>query len=816
MTTLINDLKYACRQLRNNPGFAALVVGILAIGIAANTALFSVVNAVLLRPLPYQDSDRLVTIWEEGSRRHEGFRARAYFPFLRENNEMFAALGGWCRRGFYVGGIQTPHEVRTCEVTANLFSILGVQPSLGRGFLPEDETRAGRHVVILSHRFWREHLGGTVDVLGKDITLTQEMFNENDDTLLRRERYTIVGVMPAGFSFPFGRSTALWRPLLLSEVTDGRYTHPIFPLARLKQGVTREQADANLGVLAGQLRRTASEAKVEAGKVGVTRLLDDIVEDHGKLPLLLLGAAGFVLLIACANAANLFLARATVRRREMAMRVALGASRSRVLRQMLTESLLLSLGAGILGLLLTFGTVKTLVSLCPADIPRLQETRVDLTVLAFTLAVSVLTGLLFGMMPAWRASDVNVGETLKEGTGRTTSARRWRRLHSGLVISQLGLSLILLIGATLLIRSLISLTSVDLGFQPDNVLALHIGLPTTKYTEETQCDAFFRSLLERLGALPGVDSVGGLFNGVGVEYSLGATELFRDKFCIEGQGDSPQIHKARFMLVTPAYFATMGMPFLRGQTVTDQGPDNVVIDEAFARECFGDANPIGQTLLVYGPEGPPVQVIGVVGTVRSFGTPEPGRGVVYGRGRRFGNSFAVVLVRTAGDPLNLAPAIRRQVAELEKDQVIEAMEPLRTTLSRMLAPQRFVMILLTVFACVALALATIGVYGLLQYSTTQQTHDIGIRMALGARRVDILWAVVRQGFRLTLLGVAIGVTGALLLTKVIASFLYGVTCTDPVTFACVSLALAGAALLASYLPARRAAKVDPMVALRYE
>ncbi|MEN6337035.1 MAG: ABC transporter permease [Phycisphaerales bacterium] len=816
MTTLWQDVRYGFRMVARNPGFAAIVVGILAVGIAANTSLFSVVNAVLLRPLPYKDSHRLVKIWEESFRMDEGFRSRAFFPFLRENNAVFETVAGYWRNTFYVDGIETPHEVGVYEVTADLFPMLGVQPSLGRGFLSEDEMPAGRRVVILSDRFLREHMGGAADVLGKDLTLTSTTAEQNDKTVLHRENYTVVGVMPAGFDFPFGKAAPLWRPLVLSELTHGQFTLPVYPLARLKEGVTVQQADANLGVLAGQLRQTAPKAKIEAGKVGITRLLDEMVEGHRRMPLLLLGAAGFVLLIACGNAANLVFARATVRQREMAMRVALGASRPRILRQMLTESLLLSLGAGALGLLLTLATVQTLVRLCPSDVPRLQETTVDLTVLGFTMVVSVLTGLLFGMIPAWRASDVSVGEALKEGAARTSTGRRWRRLHSGLVVSQLGLSVILLIGATLLIRSLMALTSIDLGFQPDHVLAVHIVLPEAKYSEAGRVDSFFRTLMERLRGLPGVESVGALYNGTEVGEALGSMEFFNHDFTIGGQTDSAQVHSARFMLVTPDFFATMGIPFLRGQTVTDQGPDNVVIDQAFARECFGDADPIGRTLLFEGSGKWPVQVAGVVDTVRSLDTPEPGRGVVYGRGRQFGNRFAVVLARTTGDPAVLAPAVRAQVAELEKDQVIQTMEPLRATLSRMLAPRRFVMLLLSVFAGIALILATIGVYGLLQYSTTRQTHEIGIRIALGARRADILRAVVGRGLKLSMIGIVVGVAGAVLLTRVISSFLYGVTRTDPLTFVCVSAVLVGVASLASYLPARRAARIDPMAALRCE
>jgi putative ABC transport system permease protein len=802
-------------MLVRSPGFAALVVGILAVGIAANTALFSVVNAVLLRPLPYQDSQRLATIWQKDVRGDEGFETRAYFPFLRENNKVFDAVGGWCGRQFYVEGIETPHETHGYEVTANLFSVLGVQPELGREFLPEDETPAGRHVVILSHTFWQNYLGGSPDVLGKDLTLTTGTLGENNATILKRESYTIVGVMAEAFSFPYRKSAALWTPLVLSEVKEGQLTRSIYPLARLKKGVTLRQADANLGVLAGQLRQIAPKAKVEASKVGVTRLLDEMVEGHRKLPLLLLGAAGFVLLIACANAANLFLARATVRRREMALRVALGASRRRVLRQMLTESLLLSLGAGVLGLLLTFGTVKGLVRLCPSDIPRLQETSIDLTVLGFMLSLSVLTGLLFGMMPAWRASDVSVGETLKEGSGRTTAGRGWRRLHGGLVVSQIGLSLILLIGAALLIRSLIALESVPLGFQPENVLVMQIWLPQAKYTEAAQYNAFFQPLLERLRALPDVRAAAAYCLGMDITEVLISNEVLDQDFSVPGRADSASRSRGRLMIVTRDYFAALGIRFLRGQTFIEGDPDTVVVNEAFARACFPDTDPLGQSLYIGHAGGPPQRIVGVVDTVRSFETPALKQGVVYGRERGF-LGFAVLLVRTMGDPAKCAPAIRQEVAALEKDQVIEKLEPLTTTLSRMLAPRRFVMILLSLFAGIALSLATVGVYGLLQYSTAQQTHDIGIRMALGARKADILRAVVAHGLKLTLIGIVIGLAGAVVLTRVISSFLYGVTRTDPVTFVCVSLILAGVALLASYLPARRAARIDPMVALRYE
>jgi len=814
MSTLGQDIRYGLRMLARNPGFTAIVVVVLAIGIAANTALFSVVNAVILRPLPYPEPQRLVTLWEKDARWDEGFEARPNFAFLRENNQVFESLGGWCRSFYYVEGIERPHEVHGCEATTNLFSVLGVSPALGRGFLPEEEKPEKAHVVILGHEFWQEHLGGSRDVLGKDIILMVKTPGPQRSSVLQRASYTIVGVMPAGFGFPSAHSMSLWTPLVLSA-TEGDRPALVFPVARLKEGVTRERADADLSVLAGRLRAIAPQAKVEAGKVGVTRLLDNMVEGHRKLPLLLLGAAGFVLLIACANAANLFLARATVRQREMAMRTALGASRGRVLRQMLTESLLLSLGAGVLGLALTFATVKGLVRLCPSDTPRLQETNVDLTVLGFTLGLSVLTGLLFGMMPAWRASDARVGETLKEGSGRTTAGRGWRRLHSGLAVSQIGLSLILLIGATLLVRSLIALESVDLGCRPENVLAVQIRLPEAKYTETAQFNAFFRTLLERLQALPRVRSAAALFHSIEIADVLFPLDPFSLDLSVVGRADSGPRHSARWMRVTPDYFTTLGLRFLRGRPLTEDDPDAAVINETLARECFPDTDPVGQSFTFGGPGGRPQRIVGVVSTVRSFDTPHPEQGVVYSCGKNF-MRFAVLLVRTEGDPANWATAVREQAAAVEKDQVIETLEPLTTTLSQMLAPRRFVMILLGLFAGIALALATVGVYGLLQYSTTQQTHDVGIRMALGARKVDILRAVVGQGAKLTLIGVVLGLAGAAALARILSSLLYGVTATDPLTLAGVSVVLAGIALLASYIPARRAARIDPMVALRYE
>ncbi len=801
METLWQDIRYGLRRLGGNPDFAAVVVLILAVGIGANTAVFSVVNAVILRPLPYTDAHRLVTL-KEKPKKIETSTIHERFFLWREQNQVFDHLAGFSGRRPYVAGIPRPRYLRAAAVSSDLFPLLGVQPWLGRGFLSEEEKLGKDRVVILSHAFWHDDLGGAPDAVGKTITLDNKS-------------YTVVGVMPPDFTFPVGSDRAFWVPLVYERMPS--WGGIVFGLAHLKKGCTFEQARAAMAVIEDRLKETFPEA----GAITVERLLDRTLGTHRQLLWLLLGAAGFVLLIACTNVASLLLARATVRQREMAMRVVLGAPRTRLLRQLLTESLLLSLAGGMLGLVVTFWTIKGVVRLCPADVPRLAETRVDLAVLAFTLGVSVLTGLFFGVIPACRASDIRISRVLKEGQTRSTTGRGWRRLHGGLVSAQTGLSLILLIGAVLLIRTWITLQTTDLGFRPENVLSMDIHLRESAYPEYAGCQGFFEPLLQRVQALPGVRAA-----AVTPFLDFG-TDARKDPFTIPGRPsiDPEETSFVTCRGVTPGFFETLGMKLLKGRTFTEddmQGTTrNALVDENLVRRHFADADPIGQKVCVrntdYSIAGEDVDftIVGVVSTLKDFRHLDPAVGALYHPQNKYWRDM-VLVVRTDGDPLRLAGAIRAQVAELEKDDVITEVQTLEASLSGLLAPRRFSMILLGLFAGIALTLAAVGIYGLLQYTTAQQTHDIGVRMALGARRRDVLRIVLGHGLRLTLVGVVIGLAGAYALTRLLASLLYGVPPTDLPTFVGVSLVLVAIASLASYLPARRAARVDPMTALRYE
>jgi putative ABC transport system permease protein len=802
MECVWQNIRYALRVLGKNYSFAFVVVFLLAIGIGVNTAVFSVINAVMLRPLSYKQADRLVFIYEK-TKWGDFEPQQSRFRFWRQQNEAFDEMAGLSAERLYVTGIDKPRQVRAGAVTSNFFSLLGVQPQLGRSFLPEEEQPGNDRVLVVSHTFWQNDLGGTKDAIGRTMNL-------NDKS------YVVVGVLPVDFQSPVGGNPTVWVPLVSEETESGLPGGPlVFTLARLKSGLTLERANTMMVLTANRLKQEVPGINKDYA-ITVQRPLNTWLRGKRKPLFILLGAAGLVLLITCVSVANLFLTRSDQRQDEMTIRLALGATRGCILRQMITESLLFTITGGGLGLLLAFCTVRGLIRLCPADIPRLNETNVDWLVLSFTFGVSILMGMIFGIVPVWGISNAPLAHRLKEGITRSSS-RHFKKFHGGLVVAQVGISLILLIGATLLIQSLIILNQLDLGFQPGNALVVDIALPEMKYAEPHECQIFYESLLQRIRPLPHVQSAGvsssdvGL--GIGGEGAVGIRILGHS---MEGSQEREPVYLSQ---VSPGYLEALGIKTLKGRTLTEDDvtskEKHIIIDEYLARKHFRDTEAIGQ--IIEFPGGSQHVVVGVVSTVKDFDHLDKTWGMVYiPIPEEMWYSDASLLVRTDGDPLRLIDLIRSRVVELTKDPVITKIETLDGRLANMLAPERFIMILLTLFAGIALVLAMASVYGQLQYTTTQQIRDIGIRMSLGATPRSVLMLVLRQGFKLVIIGVVIGLAGALALTRVLSSFLYGVSATDPWILTFVSILLVSIALLASYLPARRATRIDLVKTLRYE
>lgn len=812
MTTLFQDVRYGIRMLLKNPGFTIVAVLALTLGIGADSAIFSVVNAVLLRPLPYDESERLVFL-SERSPVLEGMSI-AYPNFLdwREQNNAFESIGVYRRQSYNLTGSGEPERLVAGQVSADLFTVLRVNAGSGRVFTNAEDQPGVPPVVVLSHGLWQRRFGGDPGIIGQNLTLDGRSF-------------TVIGIMPSGFLFP--SRAEMWTPVGLQAKDPGwesRGNHPgLYAMARLKPGITVEQARDDMDIVAANLEKQYPDSNT-GNRATITPALENIVRDIRAELLVLLSAVGFVLLIACANVANLLLARATNRQKEIAIRTALGASRTRIIRQLLTESMLLSFAGGVLGLLLAQAAVKLIVAISPNSIPRAVEIGLDQRVLAFTVAVSLLTGIIFGLAPALQASKPDLNETLKEA-GRGSTGRR-HILRSALVVSEVALTMVLLIGAGLIIRSFYRLQRVDPGFVADHLLTFNVALPQKKYAEGQQRINFYQQLLQNLRALPGVESV-----GMATGLPLG-NNGWQSGFWIEGRPEPPQGQRplTEVAFVSAGYFDTMKMTLLSGRNFTEQdikpstppdpqhpdfAPPTVnVIDEEFARRYFPDENPLGQQLRFWGGK---VTIVGIVRRVKMEGLSTDSNRVqsYYPYLQNPGGSMSIVM-RTAGDPTALSNEVRQQVLAIDPDQPIYSVQTMGQIWEDSIAPDRLLLMLLGTFAAVALVLAGVGIYGVMAYSVTQRTHEIGIRMALGARQSNVLGMVVRQGMTLAVAGLAIGLVGAWLATRAMASLLFGVSATDPATFAMISVVLAGVALGACLVPARRATKVDPMVALRYE
>ncbi|HVU24028.1 MAG TPA: ABC transporter permease [Opitutus sp.] len=799
----MHDLRYALRQLAKSPGFTAVAVLTLALGIGACTAIFSVVNSVLLRPLPFPDSDRLVVVIETKLPEVPQFSVAPgnYFDW-REHATSFEQLAAIRDASYSLTGSGEPVRLEARRVTPNYFSMLRVHPAIGRDFTAAEAT-AKSNVAILNHGFWLRQFGGRRDVIGETVQLDGQAF-------------TIIGVLPEHYS-P-GSTTEIYTPVDYAEDNKNHGGHYVSVIGRLKPGVSVEQARGELALIADGLARQYPSTNT-GWSIKLTPLLEATVGDVRPVLFSLLGAVGFLLLIACANVANLLLVRATARAKEIALRTALGASRLRIVRQLLTESVLLALVGGGFGVLIAQWGMSVLLAFAPDTLPRAQEIALDGRALGFACVLALVTGIAFGLVPAFQASRINLNETLKDGGRGTSEGGRRQRLRSTLVVAEVAIALVLLIGAGLLFRSFARLQHVDPGFHPEGALAIDLTLPQKKYGTDPQRAAFVAQATAALAAIPGVQSAGAsqIVPFTGNDYNL----LYK----IPGRPPLPPgtIQGTLYYAATPDYFKAMGIPLLRGRffTAADAAgaPRVAIINEALAKLQFPNQDPIGQHINITNADA---EIVGLVGDVKHYQLDGGARVQAYEPFAQVPFNFMTLVVRvgdsTPGALSNAAlpAAIRTAIYGVDKDQPIASIRPLASLVAESVARPRFAMFLFGVFSTVALLLSAIGIYGVMAYSVTQRTNEIGIRMALGAQRRDVLRLVLAQGGRLVGLGVIAGLLGALLLTRFISSMLFGVTARDPVTFAVIATLLATIAAVACLLPALRATRVDPVEALRAE
>jgi putative ABC transport system permease protein len=820
-STLWQDIRYGVRMLVKNPGVTIIVIIALALGIGANTAIFSVVNGVLIRPLPYPESERLIFLNEKSPVLDEMSISYPNFLDWREHNQTFEKMGVYNRASYNLTGVGEAERIVTGQMSADLFSVLRVNPLHGRLYTNEEDKPGGTPVVLLGYGLWQRRFGGQTSILNQAITLNGKS-------------YTVIGIMPESFLYP--SRVEMWVPVgQLSDQPNwkNRGNHPgLYGVARLKPGATFEQAEADMQNIAANLEKQYPDTNT-ATRVRLRPLLEIFVVDVRRALWVIFGAVGFVLLIACANIANLLLARATARKKEMAIRTAVGASRWRIARQLLTESVLLSLIGGTIGLFLARWGVDLILYVSPNAIPRSREIGLDWTVLAFTVGISFLTGILFGLIPAIQAGELDVHETLKE-SGRGTSGRQW--LRSSLVVVEVATTLVLLIGAGLMIRSFYLLQKVNPGFSHEHLTSFSVSLPQKKYANEEARSSFYNRLLENIRALPGVESAAAA-SGL----PLG-NNGWQTSFVIDGQPAPPreQIPLMEACLVTPDYFKAMNIPVLRGRVFNDRddrshlagkdlsklnenqrsmaGVNKIVIDEEFAKRHWPDEDPVGKRVkLGTAADAPSLEVLGVVGRVKMESLNQNSNRVqgyfVFNQNPSGGMT---VIIKGASDPNQLISSIRGAVKSIDPDQPIYSPRTMDEIRAESVAPERLNLTLLSLFAGIALVLAIVGIYGVMSYSVTQRTHEIGIRMAIGARPVDVFKMILGGGMKLALIGVALGLAGAFALTRLMATMLFGVAPTDAMTFGGISILLITVALLACYLPGRRATKVEPTISLRYE
>lgn len=811
MATLIADIRFGARMLMKSPTMTIIALLALTLGIGANTAIFSVVNAVLLRTFPYSNPEQIVLVWEkrQGGRTDQNVINLGNFADWKQQNQVFTDMAMFFDRSFNLTSDGEPEEVPTQFAGTNLFSVLGANAALGRTFVAEDDREGQPRVAVISYGLWQRRFGGDNNIVGRKITLNEQPT-------------TVIGVMPAEFGWQIRRGTQaskpadIWVPMRITNelmMRRGRFASSV---ARLKPGVTLEQAQRDMDTISARLVQQYPDFNTNWG-VNVVPLRKQVTGEIKRPLLMLLGAVGFVLLIACANVANLLLARASARRKEIAVRTGLGASRWRIARQLLTESVMLSIVGGTIGVLVAWWGTKALVALSPPALIDLKNVSVNVPVLLFTLGLSVLTGIVFGLVPSFEATRFNLQNSLKEGGKNIGGSSGGHFVRSLFVVTQVALALVLLVGAGLLLKSFNRLQSVAPGFNTENLLTVRVNLPLAKYQEDEKCIAFFKQAVEGMKAIPGVEAAGivntapftGLYPGTNVD--------------IEGQPILPSAQglSTGVYVTDRNYFETMQIPLKKGRLYNEQEATEmrhvVVVNEEFVRKNLKGEDPLGKRITVWMKDEPvPTEIIGVVGDSKHVGLDIGVEPMVYWPHPELVYSGMTFMLRTRGDAATIASAARNVIHNIDPQQPVGEVSTMDRLLSTSVARSRFSASLLTVFSIVALVMAAVGIYGVMSYSVLQRTHEIGVRMALGAQHLDVLKLVVKKGIVLGIVGVAAGVVAAFLLTRLISTLLFEVTATDTVTFVAVSVGLFLVTLLACYIPARRATRVDPLKALRYE